>query len=57
MQVTRNGIATELFSIPLRNMHTSVETIDMNDVRELVRWLVEYISSIDSKYMEGLKWS
>ncbi len=57
IQITRNGVATELFSIPLRNMHTSVETIDMNDIRELVRWLVEYIISIDSKYMEGLKWS
>lgn len=57
IQVSRNGVATELFSIPLRNMHTSVETLDMNDIKELVRWLVEYIISIDSKYMEGLKWS
>jgi putative aminopeptidase FrvX len=57
IQVSRNGVATELFSIPLRNMHTSVETLDMNDIRELVRWLVEYIISIDSEYMEGLKWS
>ncbi len=57
IQVSRNGVATELFSIPLKNMHTSVEIVDMNDIRELVRWLVEYIISIDSKYMEGLKWS
>ncbi len=32
VQVTRTGVATLLLSIPLRYMHTSVETLSMDDV-------------------------
>lgn len=32
VQIANNGIPTALFSIPLRYMHTMVETLDFNDV-------------------------
>ena len=31
IQTTRNGIPTLLVSIPLKNMHTMSETVDLND--------------------------
>ena len=34
MQITREGIPTLCLSIPLRYMHTSVEVVDMNDIKK-----------------------
>ena len=54
MQVTRAGIPTGLISIPLRYMHTSVETLSMADVKASGKLLALFIASIDSKFVEGL---
>ncbi len=43
MQVARDGIPTALISIPLKYMHTSVETLALSDVRATVKLLVEFI--------------
>jgi len=46
IQVTQAGIPTGLISIPLRYMHTSVETIDMQDVLNSGKLLAHFISSL-----------
>lgn len=46
IQVARAGIPTGLLSIPLRYMHTSVETLDMNDVINSGLLLAHFIASL-----------
>lgn len=46
IQVTQAGIPTGLLSIPLRYMHTSVETLDLQDVLDSGKLLAHFISSL-----------
>ncbi len=43
IQVARNGVPTALLSIPLKYMHTSVETLALSDVKATVKLLTEFI--------------
>ena len=54
MQITREGIPTLCLSVPLRYMHTSVEIIDMEDVKNTAKLLAFFISSITRENLEGL---
>lgn len=54
IQITRSGIPTLLLSLPLRYMHTSVETIDMDDIKTSGQLLARFIASITSENLEGL---
>lgn len=54
IQITREGIPTALVSIPLRYMHTTVETVDLDDIKMSGRLLALFISSISNEFMEGL---
>jgi len=53
IQVTQAGIPTGLISIPLRYMHTSVETLDMQDVLNSGKLLAHFITSLPDD-LEGL---
>ncbi|QZY55584.1 M42 family metallopeptidase [Crassaminicella profunda] len=53
MQITQCGIATGVLSIPLRYMHTSVETIDLDDIKNTGRLLAYFIASLDDEDLEG----
>lgn len=57
MQISRAGVATGLISIPLRYMHTSVETGNMRDITEAGRLLAEFCARVDRAFVEGLRWS
>lgn len=54
IQITREGIPSLCLSIPLRYMHTSVEVIDMIDVKNTGKLLAFLISSISNENLEGL---
>lgn len=54
IQITREGIPTALVSIPLRYMHTTVETICLDDIKMSGRLLALLISSLSNDFMEGL---
>jgi ABC-type Mn2+/Zn2+ transport system ATPase subunit len=41
--LSKGGIKTGLVSIPLRNMHTGVEVVSVNDVENCARLIAEYI--------------
>ena len=56
MQVTREGIPTALLSIPLRYMHTSVETLSAKDIERTGRLLAGFIGRLDEGFMEKLSW-
>lgn len=41
--ITGNGIRTALVSIPLRNMHTQAEIIDMEDIEKSAQLIAKYV--------------
>jgi endoglucanase len=55
IQIARSGVASALLSIPLRYMHTSVETISLDDVKAGGQLLAQFIARIDSEFVEGLR--
>lgn len=54
IQITRAGIPALCLSIPLRYMHTSVEIIDMEDIKNTAKLLAFFIASISNENLEGL---
>lgn len=56
IQVTREGIPTALLSIPLRNMHTPVETLAVKDLVRTGRLMAHFIAGLDETFVERLSW-
>ena len=56
IQISREGIPTAGISIPLRNMHTPVETGSIKDVERVGRLLAAFIGRLDEEFLEGLAW-
>ncbi len=54
MQVVREGIPTALIEVPLRYMHTSVETISVGDLERIGRLLSAFAASVDEKFTKEL---
>lgn len=43
ISISKSGVKTALISIPLRNMHTDVEIVDINDIKSVCDLLENYI--------------
>ena len=56
MQITRSGIPTMLFSIPIRNMHTPIETVNTKDLWRCGRLMALAIAAMDKNFMDKLTW-
>jgi endoglucanase len=56
IQVTREGIPTALLSIPLRNMHTPIETLAIKDLERTGRLMAHFIGGLDEASIERLSW-
>jgi tetrahedral aminopeptidase len=56
LQTTREGIPTALISIPLRNMHTPVETVSVKDIERTGRLLAAFIAGLDESFLDSLVW-
>ena len=54
MQVVRSGIPTGLLSIPLKYMHTSVETADLSDIKATADLLTFFIQGLDDEMEDWL---
>lgn len=54
LQVSRDGIPCILLSIPLRYMHTSVETIDLKDVEIAGKAIARFINELDNSDLEEI---
>ena len=52
--VTRAGVPTVLLSLPIKYMHTNVETLDMHAVTEGARLLALYLASVEESWEEEL---
>jgi tetrahedral aminopeptidase len=55
IQIVREGIPTGLIDIPLRYMHTSVETLSINDLERIGRLLANFCAALDDKFLNELK--
>lgn len=49
MQISRGGVATALVKIPLRYMHTPVETVSLGDLEDAAKLIVAALGRITSK--------
>jgi putative aminopeptidase FrvX len=56
IQVARDGVPTALLSIPLRSMHSPVETIDLIDVERAGRLLAHFIAGLDADFLAVIDW-
>jgi endoglucanase len=54
LQIAREGIPTGLISIPLKYMHTMVETADLADIERTGRLLAEFIIRLDDQFLGKL---
>ncbi len=52
--VTRAGVPSVLLSLPIKYMHTNVETLDMHAVHEGARLLALYLAQVDESWEEEL---
>ncbi len=56
IQVAREGVPTALLSIPVRNMHSPVETVDLRDIERCGRLLAQFIAGLDSEFLKAIDW-
>ncbi len=56
IQVALEGIPTALLEVPLRNMHSPVETVDLRDIERAGRLLAQFIASLDADFMAAVEW-
>ena len=54
IQISKSGVATGLLSLPLRYMHTSVETLDISDIKKTAKLLAHFIMDLNDKNMEDV---
>jgi endoglucanase len=54
VQVAGEGIPTGLLGIPIRSMHTPIETVSPRDVDRAGRLLAEFIAGLDEEFYQGL---
>jgi endoglucanase len=54
IQVAVEGIPTALLGIPIRNMHSPVETADLQDIDRAGRLLAHFIASLDADFLAGI---
>jgi endoglucanase len=56
VQVVAEGIPCAVLGIPLRYMHTPVETVSLKDIRRTGRLMAEFISDLTPDTLEQLRW-
>lgn len=54
LQVSRAGIPSVLLSLPLKYMHTTVETIDLNALKEGGRLIAHFLAELDGGWEDDL---
>ena len=56
LQVARGGRPTMVLSIPLRYMHTPVETVHLKDIQRTGRLLAEFITWLGDENTADIRW-
>ena len=56
VQVVAEGIPCAVLGIPLRYMHTPVETVSLRDIRRTGRLMAEFITDLSPDTLEQIRW-
>ncbi|MGQ9908763.1 MAG: M42 family metallopeptidase [Candidatus Flexifilum sp.] len=56
IQVALTGVPTALLEVPLRNMHSPVETADIRDIDRCGRLLAHFIADLDAAFLTAIEW-
>lgn len=56
IQVARTGIPTALLEVPIRNMHSPVETADLRDIERCGRLMAHFIAALDADFLATIDW-
>jgi putative aminopeptidase FrvX len=54
IQIVRSGVPTGLLGIPVRSMHSPVETVSLRDIERTGRLLAEFIARLDDAFAATL---
>jgi endoglucanase len=56
VQVVAEGIPTALVELPIRYMHTPVESVAIKDIQRAGRLLAEFVDSLEANFVETIVW-
>jgi endoglucanase len=56
VQIVAEGIPCAVLGIPLRYMHTPVETVSLKDIRRAGRLMAEFIADLTPDALEQIRW-
>ncbi len=56
IQVAREGVPTSLLSLPIRNMHSPVEMLELKDIERTARLLAHFIGDLDADFLATIDW-
>ncbi|MDZ4763442.1 MAG: M42 family metallopeptidase [Chloroflexota bacterium] len=56
IQVAREGIPTALLEVPVRNMHSPVETADLRDIERAGRLMAHFIADLDADFLAAIEY-
>lgn len=56
IQVSRMGVPTALLEVPIRNMHSPVETADIRDIERCGRLMAHFIAELDADFLAAIDW-
>jgi endoglucanase len=56
VQVVAEGISCAVLGIPLRYMHTPVETVSLKDIRRAGRLMAAFIADLTPETLEEIRW-
>jgi putative aminopeptidase FrvX len=54
IQVSRSGVPCGLLEVPVRSMHTTVETVCLRDVERTARLLAAFVEGLDDSFGDAL---
>ncbi len=57
IQVAREGVPCALLNVPIRNMHSPIETADLRDIERVGRLMAHFIANLDSTFLNRIGWT
>jgi endoglucanase len=56
IQVSREGVPCALIGIPVRNLHTPSEVVDLRDVKRAGKWMAAFIAGLMPDFLDEIAW-
>lgn len=57
IQIAHSGVPTVLLEVPLRNMHSPVETLDIRDIDRAGRLMAHFIAGLNADFLSVIDWA